>query len=760
MGCATAMITLLALLGLAHASPEAEVRDLTGEIVVDGTLDESVWQFPAAIQEFQRFMPSAGGAPSGKTEVRFLQSDDTLYIGVRITDADYPIRARLSPRENINADDQVGIYLDPFGDGQSGYIFYFNPLGIQQDIQVNAGDFNVAWNTVYRSRGHVTDTGYELEIALPFRSIKYPAGEGDQTWGIMVTRKVPSEGAKYAYPKMERGFPQLFLQAAPLKGVRPPRVGSGIELVPALTARGEGVSAGAGEPMQWAPDGPWYETVRPSLDIRAGLTPNLALVGTLLPDFSQVESDITPVVLNARFAFSFPERRPFFTEGGGFFDDTANTLYSRSIVAPLYGLKLAGKEGKWSIGMLHALDTAPTSSFHERSAPGFSETEVANRWASSTMVRLRHDLPRAGFVGVTLTDKRLVAQDFGLNNRGLDSQGGPARPTGHHDAATIDTRINLPKNWQLSAAHQQSLTGSRHDRLVGLGESLTLQRRSGNGLGVRLTGNYASDGLRQELGFRNQSGFGEGTARVDWTFATTGIVSTVRPRLEASWFEELNGDTYRFGEASLELVLDGVHDLDIGARVDDRIEGVDGARVRGWEAFLEYEGQIGAAVELSPEVRVARGMDFATFEPATTSLAQLELVLRPIKQLRLDVLSRYTLFQPERGDTLDDLLIRGRLQVQLTRELGLRIISEANRVGLPELGVPESDPRLTSSVLLTWLLDPFTAVYVGYAELDTFGTTPAALNRSVFAKAQVMLRPDNWRRTSKRTRDRSVGVPR
>ena len=79
------MITLLALLGLAHASPEAEVRDLTGEIVVDGTLDEAVWKFPAAIQEFQRFMPSAGGAPSGKTEVRFLQSDDTLYIGVRIT---------------------------------------------------------------------------------------------------------------------------------------------------------------------------------------------------------------------------------------------------------------------------------------------------------------------------------------------------------------------------------------------------------------------------------------------------------------------------------------------------------------------------------------------------------------------------------------------------------------------------------------------------------------------------------------------------
>jgi hypothetical protein len=162
----------------------APIVAVEGSPVIDGVLDDPAWASAPVVRDFLRFQPTDGGHPPGSTEVRVLYDDRNVYFSIRVRDAGTPIRARVSPRERIDADDQIGIYLDPFGRASSGYIFYFNALGLQQDIKYEGGSgfdaWNWSWDTVLFSEGRVVGDGYDLEVAIPFRSLKFPAGGGPQ----------------------------------------------------------------------------------------------------------------------------------------------------------------------------------------------------------------------------------------------------------------------------------------------------------------------------------------------------------------------------------------------------------------------------------------------------------------------------------------------------------------------------------------------------------------------------------------------------
>lgn len=725
------------MLAAASARPVAEVTsiDAADAPQVDGRLDDVAWSRATPVTDFVRYTPEDGPPPEGTTEVWFLQDEDHLYVGIRVTGSPMPIRARVGAREEINSDDQIGLYLDPFDDAQTGYIFYTNPLGVQQDIRWTAGQWNQRWNTVYRTKGtvHEDGRGFDLEIALPFQSLRFPAGGGERTWGVILTRKIPGEGAKYSFPHLSRNHPWLFAQSAALEGVRPPQQAASPEIIPGLTGRVEGSRADLSEPLGWSDLDPWYDVVRPSLDARVGLTPNLTLIGSVNPDFSEVEEDVTPTLLNRRFAFQFSERRPFFTEGEGFFSDRHGTLYSRSLVQPMYGIKLAGREGRWSTGILHVLDRQPAPSVHERGSPGFAPEDVEGRWSIATMARLRRDLPRRGWIGITVADKHLVPA-------GLAPPDPWDAPRAGHDDLGLDLSLPIGRQWVVSAGHAQSMTYGRGDFLGGSSTGVSLSRPSGDGLGASVFGGFTSRDFRQELGFRTQSGFGNAAASASWTFTPdVPIVSQVTPSASASVFEEIQGENYRSLSSSLDVLLAGVHRLTLSGGVDSRSEGADRPEglqtVRGWNAQLSYSGQVGAALELRPTVSYGRAMSFATLAPARRLLGQLDLTLRPVRPLRFDLLGRILQFGDEGEVPGLDGLVRGRLQVQFTRELGLRLISELNTV-------PDRAPQLRSSALFSWILHPFTTAYVGYAERAVFGPEQGgALERVVYGKVQVMWRP-------------------
>ncbi len=691
--------------------------------MIDGALTEPDWASAPVTTGFLQYTPTEGGAPPGRTEVRILQDDAALYVGVRVTGTGYPIRARVSARERINADDQIGVYLDTFHDGRSGYIFYLNPLGIQQDIRHNSGDWNVNWDTAFRSAGQVIHDGYELEIALPWRSLKFPRTADDQTWGLIVTRKVPHLGTKYAWPDISLNKPLLFSEAGDLVGVRPPPVGSGLELIPTLTAS---QLWAVDEQTDQPPDlssldlDPWWRALRPSLDLRLGITPDLGLAATANPDFSQVESDLADVRLNARFAFQFTERRPFFLDGIDLYRDTAETLYSRSIAEPVYGVKLSGREGPLSVGVLHVLDQSPLPSVHEDGAPGFSEDEVADRWASNTLTRLKLDAFGEGWIGLTVADKRILASP---------TRGGSA---GIHGGASADLGIPFADRWLARASTSASHTQGA-ESLWGSEVGASVIRSSGLGTGGGIEGLWRSGGYRQELGFLNQSGLTSVEAFIDHTFATPGPISTFTPSGYASVWQEDDGDHFYTLGLSQALLVEGIHRLVLEGGAGQRRQSA--AEVPGYWLATSWDGQLGSLLELSPWLSTSRSMDFGTLGPANTHDAGITVILRSAG-VRLDTEISGSRHVPDGLDPELAHLLRTTLTWQWSRTLGARLLVQESR----RLQAEGSSQELLLSPLLTWLDVPGTAAYLGWTErvdLVAGGT----VERIAFAKISVLLRP-------------------
>ncbi|HEU4681780.1 MAG TPA: DUF5916 domain-containing protein, partial [Gemmatimonadales bacterium] len=244
------------------------------------------------------------------------------------------------------------------------------------------------------SKGRITERGYEIEIRIPFRSLRYP-GSRPQTWGFNVTRVVQRTGYTDTWTDVRRANASFLGQEGALGGLRDMRHGVTIEAQPFVTATADG-----------SRDGVSGRFTRDDVDPDAGVNLRLgfssyALDATVNPDFSQVESDEGQVTVNERFALFFPEKRPFFLEGIELFGSPQTLVYTRRIVNPKAGAKLTGKFGQLGVGHLTAVD----------------ETDAGNVWFNIT--RLRRDFGRNSIAGLTLTNRdqggnhnRVLAGDF------------------------------------------------------------------------------------------------------------------------------------------------------------------------------------------------------------------------------------------------------------------------------------------------------------------------------------------------------------
>ncbi|MCA9489348.1 MAG: carbohydrate binding family 9 domain-containing protein [Myxococcales bacterium] len=715
------------LVTMARAAAPVTVGDARG-IVLDGVLDEAAWSGAAPVTDFVRFRPTAGGAPPGRTEVRFLQDDQAFYVGIRVSGTDDPVRARISPREDINSDDQVGIYLDTYHDQRSGYVFYLNPLGIQQDIRVNgSNDWSVSWDTVLRSRGRVDDDGrgYTIELAIPWRSLKFRPGS-EQTWGVMLTRKVPGLGAKYAYPVLQEGHPALWSQEAELRGVRPPRAGSGLELIPSLlTGRSWTTDPVTGAPPDLSAWGgvPWTETVRPSLDLRWGATPDLGLAAAVNPDFSQVEADVADVRLNPRFAFQFAERRPLFLDGIDAYVDRLDTLYTRSIANPLYGVKLTGRQERVSVGVLHALDRSPLGSFHEDGAPGFEARDDVI--AADTFARFRLDAFESGQIGLSVADKRL-----------LPAPGSPTVGEGElatYDGYGLDASLPVGGRWSVDGSVQGSGVNGPEGSLAGMATELVVTRATGVGTGMQVAGSWFDEGFRQELGFRNFSGFGKVGGSLDHTFATRGAVQLVRPSVYALRQEELD-DEHQTVVGTSGTVVAGANSAWIeGSGGDRRFQGV---TLPQWSVAGGVASQAGRTLEVDLWGSGGQSLDFRTLGSASDLYGEATTSLRATVATRLDLTASAARHVPQGSPVETAWFQRARFTWQFTRPLGTRWIVQHDLVQASG-GRGEG---LLVSALLTWLSVPGTAAYVGWTERIDLGAG-STTDRSVFVKASVLFRP-------------------
>jgi hypothetical protein len=384
---------------------------IEGGVEIDGDLSEAVWDDAPRLTGFSRYAPVDGAPADDPTEVQVWYSPTAIHFGIRAVAAPGAVRATLADRDRIQLDDHILIFLSTFNDQRQATVFGVNPLGVQLDgvlvegTRAGGGGFgglangrespDLSPDFVFESKGRVTDTGYDVELRIPFKSLRYQT-TGVQDWGLQVTRVVPDRGTEDSWTAARREEASFLAQAGRLTGLRDLRRGLVLDLNPVATAKIDG----AASPGGWS-----YDTSRPEvgLNVRWGLTANLTMNGTVNPDFSQVEADAGQFQFDPRSAIFFPEKRPFFLEGTEQFTTPNNLIYTRRIVAPVAATKLTGKVSRsLNLAVLSALDDETTS------ATGRDHPLV-------NIVRLQHDIGAQSRAALVYTDRI----DGALSNRVL-----------------------------------------------------------------------------------------------------------------------------------------------------------------------------------------------------------------------------------------------------------------------------------------------------------------------------------------------------
>jgi hypothetical protein len=342
--------------------------------VIDGKLDEEIWKSAAVFKDFVQFRPVDLVAPSQATEVRIGYDSRFLYVGFRAYDEPGKVRATIAKRDAVFDDDWVGIWLDTFNDGRRAYELIFNPFGVQADAIFTEGvneDFSV--DIVHESKGVVLEDGYTVEVAIPFKSLRYEAGK-DKKWGLHLLRTIKRlNNEQSTWMPISRDNSSLLGQEGHVTGLEGLSTERTIELIPSLTISEAGtrvpsvtkgrraLSEAMGIPVP-GDTGRFLNSpvdFDPGLTAKFGISPTMTLDMALNPDFAQVEADATVVTANQRFPIFFEEKRPFFLEGKEIFETLLSAVHTRSIVDPDYAFKFTGKRGRNTYGLLFASDNAP-----------------------------------------------------------------------------------------------------------------------------------------------------------------------------------------------------------------------------------------------------------------------------------------------------------------------------------------------------------------------------------------------------------------
>ncbi len=408
------------ILGLGSQAPAQGEADrathavrLSEIIAVDGALDEAVWTSAPPADRFTQRDPKEGAPGTEPTEVRFAYDDAALYVAARLRDrSPQAIVRRLGRRDAWLDADVFIVYLDGYHDGRSGNYFSVNAGGTLSDGTLFNDDWDDnTWDGVWEGRARVDAEGWTVEMRIPYSELRFP-DKPEQVWGVNCRRLV-GRTKEDAYlvprPKNASGFVSRFLELRGISGIRPP---ARLAITPYITGRTELSGHAPGDPF----DDGRSAASSVGADAKLGLGNNLTLDLTLNPDFGQVEVD--PAIVNLSDVESFfPEKRPFFIEGGTLFDGfgfsgasnfisfnfgVPTFFYSRRVGrAPqgdlpeadytsspagstiLGAAKLTGKAfGAWSVNTLHAVTQREFADFQEDGSLGRAEIEPATYYGA------------------------------------------------------------------------------------------------------------------------------------------------------------------------------------------------------------------------------------------------------------------------------------------------------------------------------------------------------------------------------------------
>jgi hypothetical protein len=674
----------------------------------------------AMVQGLRQRVPTDGAPISQRTEIYLGYDDKNLYaIFVCFDREPKKIRARLSRREDVLDDDTVEIMLDTFHDHRRAYAFIANPLGVQLDALWTEGqDFDPSFDTVWNSAGKVTDRGFVVWFAIPFRSLRFASGD-PQTWGILLNREIPRSSEDAFWPPYSSRIQGRLNQEGTATGIEKISPSHNIQLIPYGIARSfREVDANNNTDVFYSRRTAFGQM---GLDAKLVLKDKFVIDATANPDFSQIESDQPQVTVNQRFEVFFPETRPFFQENSDYFKTPINLVFTRRIADPKWGVRMTGKDGPWAVGLLVA-DTASPGEQVDSSNPMF------DRHALFAVGRVSRDIGSQSKIGLLYADREVN----GFFNR----------------AGGVDGRFTLNKHWSLDAQGIFSATINPQDGTFnqfnttggyqsGNAEEVVLQRD-----GLKL--HYFLDYSDRSPNFRTLTGFDpqqdirdlyqhlvysfrpEGKHLISWgpSFETYQIYDHEGNHINSGYMPsmkvELIGQTFLTALYAQEMERLRPQDFSALTSIQKYVRhttefSIDSNYFRKFILHADY--RFGTRVNYdAPNPQVPQVFPITPFLARRNS-AKVTLTLRPSRALKID--NTYIMFRLHSLDgsfgAMNNHIIRTKWNYQFTRELSFRFIGQYGTVlSNPYFTFLQTTKNFNADFLFTYLVHPSTAVYVGY----------------------------------------------
>jgi hypothetical protein len=705
------------------------------------------------VTDFRQNTPG-DGTPATESTTAFLSYDDkNLYVAFVCKDEAGEVRAHLSKREASDQDDGVGVLLDTFRDFHRAYFFYSNPLGVQTDAIYTEGQgYDFSFDTLWDNAGRVTSDGYIVFFSIPFKSLRF-SSDAEQTWGVALYRVILRKSEYDYWPYVTQRVEGLTQQFAPVGGLENVSPGRNIQFIPyGLLASDHFLNQPSGGPPGFVDK---FEH-RAGLDAKFVAKDALTFDVTLNPDFSQVESDDPQVTVNQRFAVFFPEKRPFFIENAGFFATPINLFFSRRISDPQFGARMTGKLGKWTLGALVIDDRRPG----ERFTSGPYNTRAANG-----VVRVTREFGKQSYIGGFFSSR-----DF------ADSS---------NRVASLDARLKLSRNWVVDVqgvhswtrqnlnAEQNCLSFASSDPAIGSQQGNALwadASYSGRHFSFSTNYNDFSPNFCTEMGFVNRIDIRQNNALGGyfWRPEKRKIID-FGPIFSETVDWNHAGILQDWG-AALGFQVDFTKQTTISISRGEAYELFENIGFRKHSTSFLVSTQPYKWISFSARYTQGIGENFfpaqslVLFQPflGNTKRVNFGFTLRPSSRFRFDdTLIYYRLgtragwvtppFSPGQS-VFNNYLNRAKLNYQFTKELSLRLILDYNATIANSqlfdvqrsLGGSDSGPfaptkQFTTDVLLTYLLHPGTAVYVGYNN----GFTDLTLNPNASPPVKPLGAPNN-----------------
>ena len=716
---------------------------------IDGRLDDVIWQDAIHITEFVQQNPVEGAPATEDTDVWIAYDSQNLYIAVHAHYSDPSImRANRVDRDQSFDDDNISFYFDTFLDQQRAYLFSVNGYGVQGDAIVNArgfgrsnrrrstGSFSAfrggiptgdnSWDALFSSGGQTVADGYTAEVAIPFKSLRYPEREQGlpHRWGFQIVREIRGKDEFQVWAPVTRNVSGFLTQAGLLEGMTNLSLSRNLEIMPTFT----GVQYGSLNQQGKFVDGD--PSPEGGVNVKYGITSNLIADFTYNPDFSQIESDLPQIEVNQRFALFYPELRPFFLEGAEIFSPQRGMVTfvnTRTIVDPEFGGKITGKVGNTTVGLMIANDEAPGRTDSSTDS-AFGET------ANNIVGRARYDLYAESYVGALVTHREF-----------LDT---------HSTLGALDGNFRLGQTQSLS--FQAVQTDHRDlEQMDREGQMFNLSWRFTDRHWTSFISLYTlSPDFRTDIGFVRRVDQKQGFSSLGYRFRPESWVVSWGPSVRYNWNHDFNNVLQ---DLDKRVAFDATfaRNISVNSQFQDEMERFGGIN------FQKQAGRIGGQISTSRRVSVGGYYEYGDLVRYVEnpylgrgSTGSFFAALRPLSRFQSELNLRTSDFiDPRTGDDLvfDVKILRALSTYQFTDRFLLRNISEYNTF----------DKTVDLNLLFTYRLNAGTAFYIGYDDhyrqadqiygddmdgdgiddqLFPMATVYQQTNRAVFTKFQYLFR--------------------